>query len=90
MCIAAAEELAAFAKDKGLSESNIVPTMEDMEVFIREAVAVGQKAIEQNVARIKLSPEEAYNIAEKIITKSHDQTQLLMKEGFIPEYKDYL
>ncbi len=90
MCIAAAEELAHYAENVGLSNDYIVPTMDDMEVFISEAVAVGQKAIEQNVARIKLSEEEARTIATDIITKSHEQTKLLMKTGFIPEYKNYL
>lgn len=90
MCIVAAEELAKYAEIQGLRDDYIVPTMDDMEVFISEAVAVGQKAIEQNVARIRLSEDEARTIATEIITKAHDQTHLFMKEGFIPEYKNYL
>ena len=90
MCIVAAEELAKFAEEKGLSDNYIVPTMEDQEVFIREAVAVGQKAIEQNLARIKLSESEAREIAEKIIKDAHGATNLLMEKGYIPEYKNYL
>lgn len=86
MCVAAAEELAKFAEEKGITPDYIVPTMDDMEVFIREAVAVGQKAIEQNLARIKLSAEEATDIARKLITDAHGATKLLMKEGFIPKY----
>jgi len=39
MCIAAAEELAKCAEDKGLSEEYIVPTMDEWEVFPREATA---------------------------------------------------
>ena len=87
MCIAAAEELAAFACDKGISEDYIVPTMDDTEVFIREAVAVGQKAIEQNIARIHLSRDEARSYAEDIIKLSQDQTKMLMKKNFIPQYE---
>ena len=90
MCIVAAEELAKFAENKGLSDEYIVPTMDDMDVFISEAVAVGQKAIEQNVARIRLSVDEARTIATKIITEAHEQTHLLMKQNYIPEYPDYL
>src|SRR5437773_10963824 len=41
MCIAAATELALVAEEKGLDEENIVPTMEEIDVFAREAVAVG-------------------------------------------------
>ena len=87
MCIAAAEELASFAYDKGISEDFIVPTMDDTEVFVREAVAVGQKAIEQNIARIHLSRDEARTYAKKIIKLSQDQTQMLMKKNFIPRYE---
>ncbi|MCK4256279.1 NADP-dependent malic enzyme, partial [candidate division WOR-3 bacterium] len=54
MCIAAAQELAKCAEDKGLHEEYIIPSMGEWEVFPREAVAVGLKAIEQGVARIKL------------------------------------
>src|SRR5438309_1958067 len=47
MCIAAARELAAVAEERGLSEDYIVPTMEEIDVFAREAAAVGMKAVEQ-------------------------------------------
>lgn len=83
MCIAAATELAKVAEDKGLREDYLVPTMDEWEVFPREAVAVGQKAIEQGVARRKLSPEQAFTIAGDIIQHSREEIQCLMKEGFI-------
>ncbi|TFH26817.1 MAG: NADP-dependent malic enzyme [Promethearchaeota archaeon] len=88
MCIAAAEELAQYAEERGIHANYIVPTMDDTEVFIREAVAVGQKAIEQNIARIKLSEEEATAIAWKLITEAQDATKMLMREGFIPRYQE--
>jgi len=50
MCIAAAEELAQVAEDQGLSSQHIMPTMDDWEVFPREAAAVAMKAIEQGIA----------------------------------------
>ena len=84
MCIAAAEELAKCAEDKGLSEEHLLPTMDEWEVYPREAVAVGQKAIEQGVARIKLMPEQAYNKAAETIKRARAEVQMLMKEGFIP------
>ncbi len=92
MCIAAAEELALVAEEseRGLSDDFIIPTMEDRIVFVREAVAVGLKAIEQNIHRIKLSKDELTDLANKYISEAHDQTKLLMEHGFIPEYKDYV
>jgi malate dehydrogenase (oxaloacetate-decarboxylating) len=84
MCIAAAYELAKYAEEKGISEDDIVPTMADWEVYVREAVAVGMKAIEQGVAREKLTREELYKRSDKIIRDSKAEIDLLMKSGLIP------
>jgi len=84
MCIAAAYELAKCAEDQGISEDYIIPAMSEWEVFIREAVAVGMKAIEQGVAREKPSREELTKRAEKMIKTSRETTALLMKSGLIP------
>jgi len=84
MCIAAASELAKTAEDKGLREDYIIPTMDEWEVFPREAVAVGMKAIEQGVARVKMSRQELYEQAEEIIRRARSQTKLLMEQEFIP------
>jgi len=83
MCIAAAYELAKYAEERGISEDNIVPTMADWDVYVREAVAVGMKAIEQGVARKRLTREELYKTSEKIIQDSHKTIDLLMKSGII-------
>jgi malate dehydrogenase (oxaloacetate-decarboxylating) len=88
MCIAAAEELARCAEDIGMSEEYLIPTMDEWEVFPREAAAVGIKAIEQGVAREKLSRDELYKKATRIIKRSREETALLMKEGLIAMPKD--
>ena len=54
MCLAAANELAMAAREHGLSSKYIVPDMDDREVFVREAVAVGMKAQELGVAQLSL------------------------------------
>ena len=87
-CAVAAEEVAKVAEDKGLSEDYIIPNMDDWEIFPREAVAVGTKAIEQGVARLDIPKEERYKMAEKIIKKARDEVQLLMKEKFIADPDD--
>ena len=84
MCIAAAYELAKCAEDRGISEDYIIPTMGEWEVFIREAVAVALKAIEQGVAREKLSRDQLSKQAEKIIKEAREATTLMMKSGLIP------
>jgi len=84
MCIVAAYELAKCAEDRGINEDNIAPTMAEWEVFVREAVAVGLKAIEQGVAREKVSRQELTRRVETIIKNARETTALLMKEGYIP------
>jgi malate dehydrogenase (oxaloacetate-decarboxylating) len=84
MCIAAALELAKVAEDNGLREDYIIPSMAEWEVFPREAVAVGLKAIEQGVAREIHSREELTKIAEDKIRRARAETEYLMKGGFIP------
>jgi malate dehydrogenase (oxaloacetate-decarboxylating) len=83
MAIAAAEELAACAEERGLHEENLVPTMDDWEVFPREAVATALKAQEQGVARISKSREELYTQAEAAIRQAREMVQTLMREGLI-------
>ena len=88
MCIAAAEELARCAEDIGMNEEYLIPTMDEWEVFPREAVAVALKAIEQGVARVERSREELYEHAARIIKRSREETHLLMKEGLIAMPKE--
>jgi len=85
MCIEAAKELARTAEDKGLSEDYIIPSMDEWEVFPREAAAVGAKAIEQAIAQKVMTKEELYKTAESIIKKARDETKMLMQAGFIPD-----
>jgi len=84
MCIAAAYELAKCAEDHGLSENYIIPTMGEWEVFIREAVAVAMKAIEQGVAREKTTRDELTKQAEKMIKDSRAALDALTNSGLIP------
>ncbi len=84
MCIAAAHELANCAEEKGLSDKYIIPTMDEWEVYPREATAVGMKAIEQGIARIKMSKDELFQKASTIIKRAREQTQFLMDKGIIP------
>ena len=86
MCIAAATELAKCAEEKGLTEDYIIPNMAEEDVFPREAAAVAMKAIEQGVARIKLSRDEEYENAARIISRSRKLTQSMMDNKFIKPY----
>lgn len=83
MCIAAAKELASLAEEKGLKEDYILPTMDDWEVFPREAAAVGEKAIEEGIAGIKLSKEEIYIKAKSLIEKTRKSIDFMVKHNII-------
>ncbi len=83
MCIAAAQELAAYAEERGMNERDILPRMEEWEVFPREAVACALKSIEQGVARVKPSKQELYDRASAIIKNARESTAQLMKHGLI-------
>lgn len=84
MCIAAAYELAKCAEERGISEDYIIPTMEEGDVFIREAVAVGLKAIDQGVAQQKLSREQLTTQAEMMTREARETVAVLMQAGLIP------
>ncbi|MGB9757983.1 MAG: NAD(P)-dependent malic enzyme [Candidatus Bipolaricaulaceae bacterium] len=84
MAIAAAEAIAKTAEEKGLREDYVVPTMEEWEVFVNEAVAVAKKAIEQGVARRILSESELEQQAERMIRRAREEVAILMKAGLIP------
>ena len=85
MCIAAAEELAKFAEERGIDENDITPRMEEWEVYPREAVACALKSIEQGVARIKPSRQELYERAESIIRNARESLKLLMDKGLVKQ-----
>jgi malate dehydrogenase (oxaloacetate-decarboxylating) len=83
MCLAAVMELAKTAEDNGLREDYIVPTMDEWDVFPREAAAVGTAAIKEGLARVKATRQELYEKAAAIIKRARDQTNMLMKTNFI-------
>jgi malate dehydrogenase (oxaloacetate-decarboxylating) len=83
MCLAAVMEIAKTAEDNGINQNYIVPTMDEWEVFPREAAAVGMAAINEGVARVKATRQELYEKAERIIGRARKQTKMLMKTGFI-------
>jgi len=85
MHIEAAYAIAEVAEEQGINEEYLVPTMDNTEVYIRQAVRVGLKAIEQGIARVELSEEELREKAKKYIEQSRDKTQSLMDNGFIEE-----
>ena len=83
MCLAAATALADIAVAKGLTADYILPTMGELEVHPREAAAVAAKAVEQDLARLPITYDEAFRRAEVIHQRSRAITQTMLAGGYI-------
>ena len=70
MVIAAAEELAAYAREQGVSEDKILPALEDWKVHARVAAAVASKATEEGLARKPTTYNMEYERALEVITRA--------------------
>jgi len=84
MVIAAAEELAEFAEEKGLSKDHIIPNMTEREVYPRVACRVGEKAVKLGLARRRISMDEIYERAIEIIKRSRKLLSSLIRAQVIP------
>jgi malate dehydrogenase (oxaloacetate-decarboxylating) len=58
MFYAAAMAIAKYTEETGIHEERIIGSMNETELYVREAVAVAEKAIELGLARRKLSRSE--------------------------------
>ncbi len=90
MCITAAQALAKYAEEKGIHEEYIIPTMEETEAYIQEAIAVAEKAIEEGVARRKPSRSELEAEIRELIERPKRYMELAVKSELIkllPPYK---
>ncbi|MFN4190578.1 MAG: NADP-dependent malic enzyme, partial [Pseudothermotoga sp.] len=83
MCVAAAQAIADFAYKKGIHEEYIVPTMEEDQVYVEEAMAVAKKAIEQGVAQKPLKDEELRKKIEERIRSGRIMERVLVNAKII-------
>ncbi len=85
ICITAAKALADYAEKRGIHEDYIIPKMTEGEVFPEVATAVAMKAIDQGIARFKLTKEEVHEQAERMISATQRKIKKLMELNFIPQ-----
>lgn len=83
MAIRAAHSLADFAEKRGIDPENIVPTMQEADVFPHESADVAMQAIQDGVARIALTRDEAFLRAQADIKASRDLMHTMMDKNFI-------
>jgi len=72
MCIAAARALAESAGER-LSEHYIIPRMDEIEPFIKEATAVGMEAMRESIAGLSYRYEELYAICKERIENARER-----------------
>lgn len=84
MALAAANALADYAREGEFREEAILPTMEDWEVYVQEAVAAGRAAREEGIAQDEQSDDSLRRGAELAIRGAREQLDLLVRGGAIP------
>jgi len=89
MFIAAGYAIARFAEKKGIHENYIVPTMEETEMFVEESIAVAEKAMEEGVARRKLSRSELEAEIRELIYRPKKYMQIALDNKLIEIYPPY-
>jgi malate dehydrogenase (oxaloacetate-decarboxylating) len=83
MAIAAAMELAACAEARGISDENIICTMNEWEVVPRIAATTACKAQEQGLAQQNQTKAHLMAGAESRIRNVREGVGVFMKEGVI-------
>jgi len=85
MFYAAAKAIADYVEETGLHEERIMPSMQKTEVFVREALAVAEKAIELGLARRKLSRGELEAEIRELIERPKKILKALKESGLVRE-----
>ncbi len=88
MCISASKAIAERAEELGLSEDSVIPTMEDTEMYVKEAMAVAETAKKQGVARKEISKEKLEKRIRKKLKIPKEVNRLLRKEGIVSNFPE--
>lgn len=83
MAIAAAHSLAAYAEKRGINPEDIVPKMDEPDVFAYEAAEVAFQAMQDGVARQTMDKDEIFHSVKNEIDQTRKLCHHLMDEGFI-------
>ncbi|MDW8011336.1 MAG: NAD-dependent malic enzyme, partial [Sulfolobales archaeon] len=89
MFVAAAYALASYAEERGIHEEYIVPRMDEEEAYVREAVAVAEKAMELGLARRTMSRSELEREIRELIERPKKFMKLALNSGLIRVYPPF-
>lgn len=85
MAIAAAESIARFSENRGIHTENIIANMNETELFPQVAADVAMQAIKDDVARKKMTWQQAYDIAKNDIAQTRGVMKMMQENNFIKE-----
>lgn len=83
MAVTAAYSMANYAERRGITPDDIMPKMDETEMFAYEAADVAMEAIKNGVARVNLTWDEVYNKTLEDIKKTRSTIDLMMENNFI-------
>jgi malate dehydrogenase (oxaloacetate-decarboxylating) len=85
MAVTAAYSMANYAERRGISADDIMPKMDETEIFAYVAADVAMEAIKNGVARVHLTWDEVYNRTMEDIKKTRATIDVMMKNDLIQE-----
>jgi malate dehydrogenase (oxaloacetate-decarboxylating) len=88
MFLAAAYAIARYTEETGLHEERIIASMTETELYVREALAVAEKAIELGYARRKLSRGELETEIRELVEKPKKYMSIAIKNNLIQKPRD--
>jgi len=88
MFLAAAYAIARYTEETGLHEERIIASMTETELYVREALAVAEKAIELGYARRKLSRSELETEIRELVEKPKKYMSIAIKNNLIQKPRD--
>lgn len=83
MFLEAAYAIARHAEETGISEERIIGNMSEVELYVREALAVAEKAIVQGLARRRPSRSELEQEIRELIERPRRYMDMALRNGYI-------
>ncbi|AFH42534.1 NAD(P)-dependent malic enzyme [Fervidicoccus fontis] len=88
MFLAAAYAIADYTEKTGLSKDRIIASMDEMELYVQEALAVALKAIDLGLARRKISKNELEREIREMIERPKKYMNIAIKNGIIEDRRE--
>ncbi|NHV96565.1 MAG: NADP-dependent malic enzyme [Thaumarchaeota archaeon] len=83
MFVAAAHAIAKYSEETGVHEERIIGSMTETELYVKEAMAVAEKAMELGYARRKMSRDELEREVRALIERPSKYMDVALKAGLI-------